>query len=94
MTTRQAMWHGTERESSELLAAVARNCACSYAYGGKRIATCAAHHMLLVDQRALDGLLFERRMTTRLQQEEWTTRLSRVPRPADEGEETNTHAAA
>jgi len=32
-----------------------------------------AHLMLAQDQRALNGLLFARRMATRLQDEEWLT---------------------
>jgi len=71
MTTHQAMWHGSIDEFSELLDAIGRNCTCGYGDRGERSAICAAHHMLLADQRALDGLLFARRMTGHLQREEW-----------------------
>ena len=32
---------------------------------------CAAHRMLIEDQRAMDGLLFARRMADRLKREEF-----------------------
>ena len=37
---------------------------------GVRLSTCASHHMLNEDQRALDGLLFGRRIAGRLSDEE------------------------
>ncbi|MCA1644065.1 MAG: hypothetical protein LC797_00905 [Chloroflexi bacterium] len=39
---------------------------------GVRLATCAPHRMLTEDQRALNGLLFARRMAERLNREEFT----------------------
>lgn len=41
---------------------------------GVRLTTCNPHRMLSEDQRALDGLLFVRRMADRLRREEfWTS---------------------
>ena len=39
---------------------------------GVRLATCAPHRMLTEDQRALNGLLFARRLVERLRREELT----------------------
>jgi hypothetical protein len=39
---------------------------------GVRLVTCAPHRMLTDDQRALNGLLFARRMAQRLLGEEFT----------------------
>jgi len=39
---------------------------------GVRLATCAPHRMLTEDQRALNGLLFARRMAERLLREEFS----------------------
>jgi len=39
---------------------------------GVRLATCAPHRMLTEDQRALNGLLFVRRMAERLSREEFS----------------------
>ena len=39
---------------------------------GVRLATCAPHRMLTEDQRALNGLLFARRMAERLRREEFS----------------------
>jgi hypothetical protein len=39
---------------------------------GRTVATCAGHHMLARDQRAVDGLLFMRRMAPRLLAEEFS----------------------
>jgi hypothetical protein len=55
-----AIFHGTEVEARELLEAVRRSCTCSLQSNGQPDGSCSAHHMLL-DQRALDGLLFVRR---------------------------------
>jgi hypothetical protein len=66
----QVVWHGTQQESFDLVNAIARNCTCEFGLMGVRIATCAPHRMLTEDQRALNGLLFARRMADRLRQEE------------------------
>jgi hypothetical protein len=67
------MWHGTRQESLDLSNAIAHNCTCEFGLLGVRLTTCAPHRMLVEDQRALDGLLFVRRMADRLRREEWTT---------------------
>ena len=72
--TMQVVWHGTQQESFDLVNAIARNCTCEFGLMGVRLATCAPHRMLTEDQRALNGLLFARRMAERLRCEE----LSRV----------------
>jgi hypothetical protein len=38
---------------------------------GVRLSTCAPHEMLSSDQRAIDGLLFARRISARLRSEEF-----------------------
>ncbi len=55
------IFHGTPEEIALLLAAVARYCECGYGLMGVRISTCGGHTMMVSDQRALDGLVFERR---------------------------------
>jgi hypothetical protein len=68
----RAVWHGNAQESVELLHAVGRNCACR-AVEGKTVSVCAAHQMLVDDQRAMDGLLFGRIIAAHLIEEEFTT---------------------
>lgn len=68
----QVVWHGTQQESFDLVNAIARNCTCEFGLMGVRLATCAPHRMLTEDQRALNGLLFARRMAERLNGEEFT----------------------
>lgn len=70
--TMQVVWHGTQQESFDLVNAIARNCTCEFGLMGVRLATCAPHRMLTEDQRALNGLLFARRMAERLRREEFT----------------------
>jgi hypothetical protein len=70
--TMQVVWHGTQQESFDLVNAIARNCTCEFGLMGVRLATCAPHRMLTEDQRALNGLLFARRMQERLRREEFT----------------------
>ena len=72
MGTPAVVWHGTEQESSDLVDAVTRNCACVFDPLGGRRTVCAPHRMLVQDQRALNGLLFARRIADRLRREEWT----------------------
>jgi len=64
-------WHGTQQESFDLINAIGRNCSCDFGLMGARLTTCGSHRMLLEDQRALDGLLFVRRLAERLQSEEF-----------------------
>jgi hypothetical protein len=68
----QVVWHGTQQESFDLVNAIARNCTCEFGLMGVRLATCAPHRMLTDDQRALNGLLFARRMQERLKREEFS----------------------
>jgi hypothetical protein len=67
-----SIWHGTHEESFALLAAVARHCGCEFSPTDERLTTCAPHRMLVDDQRALDGLVFARRIAARLRREEWS----------------------
>ena len=64
------LWHGTQTEALELLQALSRNCSCVVTAEGVRLSTCAPHEMLSSDQRAVDGLLFARRIAERLRSEE------------------------
>jgi hypothetical protein len=66
----QTIWNGTEAEAVDLLTAVEHNCACNKVLEGHIQATCAPHRMLAEDQRALNGLLFARRIVRRLSEEE------------------------
>ena len=66
----RTVWNGTAQEGQELCEIVNRNCSC--ADGETTVETrCAPHLMLLSNQRALDGLLFARRIGTRLLREEF-----------------------
>ena len=69
----EVLWHGTQQDSFDLVNAIARNCTCEFGLMGVRLSTCAAHRMLVEDQRALDGLLFVRSMAERLHREEFST---------------------
>jgi hypothetical protein len=64
------VWKGSVVEQLELQAAVHRNCACRFDSTGVSSTTCAAHAMLWGDQRALNGLLWSRRMRQWLIQQE------------------------
>jgi hypothetical protein len=81
----QVVWHGTQQESFDLVNAIARNCTCEFGLMGVRLATCAPHRMLTEDQRALNGLLFARRMAERLQREEFSLANHARPRGASTG---------
>jgi hypothetical protein len=63
-------WSGTPKESRDLAIAIANNCTCTYTPSGTRRTICAPHHMLIRDQRALDGLLFIRSIRERLLHQE------------------------
>jgi hypothetical protein len=65
------LWHGSQTEALELLQALSRNCSCVVTAEGVRLSTCAPHEMLSSDQRAIDGLLFARRIAARLRSEEF-----------------------
>ena len=69
----QVVWNGTQEESFALVNAIARNCTCEFGLMGVRLSTCAPHRMLTEDQRALNGLLFARKMVDRLLREEFSS---------------------
>ena len=78
----RVVWHGTRQESLELLHAVRLHCACETG-DGRMLTICSAHAMLARDQRAVDGLLFMRRMAERLLAEEFDmSQLQGRPSPA------------
>ena len=63
-------WNGTTDEALALLHALRAHCDCKVD-DGRTVAPCEGHHMLARDQRAIDGLLFMRRMAARLLAEEF-----------------------
>jgi hypothetical protein len=67
----RSIWNGTHQESTELTAAINRNCSCQYDFDQERTMTCSPHRMLTDDQRALDGLVFMRQIADRLKLEEF-----------------------
>jgi hypothetical protein len=64
-------WRGTSEESYALINAIAHHCTCRFGLTGIRLHVCSAHRLLTDNQRALDGLLFSRRMVRRLLEEEF-----------------------
>ena len=76
------VWHGTQTEALELLQALARNCSCVVTAEGLRVSTCRPHEMLSTDQRAVDGLLFARRIAASLLAEECAPVASEVAAPS------------
>lgn len=72
-TPHNVVWSGTQQESYDLVDAIQHNCTCEFGLMGVRLSTCIAHRMLTEDQRALDGLLFMRRMVSRLRKSEGLT---------------------
>ncbi len=70
----QVIWNGSQQESFDLVNAIARNCSCEFGVMGVRLSTCGPHRMLTEDQRALNGLLFARRISGRLRGEEFDGR--------------------
>ena len=67
---RRITWNGTTDEALALLHALRAHCECRVD-AGRTVAACASHHMLARDQRAVDGLVFMRRMAARLLLEEF-----------------------
>ena len=65
LNPRLFVFHGTLRERRDLAAAIAHNCECR-TEGFDRIQRCASHTMVLgetaADRRALEGLLYVRRV--------------------------------
>ncbi|GAC1329437.1 MAG: hypothetical protein NVSMB2_28470 [Chloroflexota bacterium] len=72
--TRRTNWYGTNDEALALLQALNAHCECRVETG-RTVAPCGGHHMLARDQRAVDGLLFMRRMAARLLVEEFDVGL-------------------
>jgi hypothetical protein len=70
----RVMWNGTLHEQLDLMAAVQHNCECTFDDTGKPLSTCSGHTMLTQDQRALDGLLWNRHLVERLRTEEGISR--------------------
>ena len=64
------VWNGTADEALALLHALQAHCSCEVE-NGRTVAACPAHLMLAHDQRAVDGLLFMRRLAGRLLAEEF-----------------------
>jgi hypothetical protein len=69
-------WRGSLTQRAELLAALDNNCTCTIDRG-VRTDVCAAHLILIEDQRTLDGLLFAREIADQLRDEEFAI-LSRA----------------
>ena len=67
---RRVIWNGTPDEALALLAALRAHCECRLE-NGRTVAACQPHLMLAHDQRAIDGLLFMRRMAVRLLADEF-----------------------
>lgn len=63
-------WNGTTEEAVALLHALRAHCTCRVE-AGRTVAPCAGHHMLARDQRAVDGVLFMRRIAPQLVTEEF-----------------------
>ena len=67
---RRTTWNGTNQEALALLNALRQHCTCEIEVD-RMMRACAGHTMLACDQRAIDGLLFMRRMAGRLLAEEF-----------------------
>jgi hypothetical protein len=61
---------GTDRERDDLLAAIARNCACQPASGTTHPDPCGPHDLLLLEP-TLKRLVFYRRFSASLRRGEW-----------------------
>ncbi len=72
-----AVLHATQRELHDLWEAVSNHCTCRLGGASTRAGLCAAHRMLLEDQRAVSGLLYVRRvLLPRLLEEEFAPETS------------------
>ena len=78
------IWNGTTDEALALLHALREHCDCRVE-AGRIVAACASHLMLAHDQRAVDGLLFMRRMAARLLAEEFAA-MHELGQPAELGQ--------
>ena len=65
-----AIWNGTPSEYLELTRVLGHNCGCEFGMMGVRLTRCGAHD-LIEDQRALNGMLYGRRIAATLRDEEW-----------------------
>jgi hypothetical protein len=79
---RRVTWNGTTDEALALLQALREHCECRVDQG-RTVASCAGHNMLARDQRAIDGLLFMRRMAARLLTEEFAVPTHDVTQPGE-----------
>jgi hypothetical protein len=79
--TRNIIWNGTTDEALALLHALLKHCECRV-QDGRTVSACAGHLMLAHDQRAVDGLLFMRRMAPRLLSEEFDLSDAWRPHPS------------
>jgi len=79
---RRITWKGTTDEALALLHALREHCDCQVEQG-RTVAPCAGHTMLARDQRAVDGLLFMRRMAARLLAEEFAVPAESLSRPTE-----------
>jgi hypothetical protein len=68
----QATFQGTRQDEFRLLDAISHNCGCTHSAAGAMTSQCAAHAMLIGDQRALDGLLVYFHLADVLRAEEGT----------------------
>jgi hypothetical protein len=73
----KAVWNGTPGEYLDLVRVLDRHCGCEFGLMRVRLRRCSAHD-LTDDQRALNGLLYGRRLAARLRDEEWVTRGPRA----------------
>lgn len=72
-------WHGSQAESVALCDAIQRHCGCERGPFFQRVGpVCSAHRLLSESQRALDGLVFARRIRARLIAEEQTATCAAV----------------
>jgi hypothetical protein len=78
---RRIIWNGTTEEALALLQALQAHCECRIDVG-RTVAPCAVHLMLTRDQRAIDGLLFMRRMAARLVAGEFTLPIESAAAPS------------
>lgn len=74
---RRISWNGTPDEALALLQVLRAHCFCQIE-SGRTVAPCGPHRMLAHDQRAVDGLLFMRRMAERLLREEFEVEAATV----------------
>ena len=74
---RRITWNGTTEEALALLHALRAHCEC-HVEQGRTVTPCGGHAMLIRDQRAVDGLLFMRRMVARLLAEEFDLAVTRT----------------